>query len=66
MSDFEKPPRKRTESPVAYYKRTRCVDDHFTRAFKGHYYCNPAHCHQKWRSKRERDDHLAMAYAILG
>ena len=60
-----RPPRRRDESPVAYYRRTKCVDDNFTRGWRGWYYCNPAHCKRRWRSRAERDEHLDMAYAIL-
>jgi hypothetical protein len=60
-----RPPRRRDESPVAYYRRTECVDDRFTHRHKGRYYCNPAHCSRSWRSKTERDKHLEMAYGIL-
>ena len=59
------PVRHRTESPVAYYKRTKCVDAHYFHAHKGRYYCNPAHCSRSWKSKTERDEHLESAYAIL-
>jgi hypothetical protein len=59
------PPRHRNESPVAYYKRTKCVDDRYFHVHKGRYYCNPAHCLRSWKSKDERDKHLEIAYAIL-
>lgn len=62
----QKPPRKAGESPVDYYKRTRCVDDNYTRKHNGFYYCNPAHCHGRWKNKKERDEHLDMAYSLLG
>lgn len=60
-----RPPRRRDESPVEYYKRTKVVDDNFTHGHKGRYYCNPAHCHRSWASKAERDKHLDIAYGIL-
>ncbi len=60
-----RPPRPRGESPVAYYKRTKVVDDRFTHCHKGRYYCNPAHCSRSWTNKKERDAHLKSAYAIL-
>lgn len=60
-----RPPRRHDESPVAYYRRTGVVDDNFTRRWHGWYYCNPAHCKSRWRSKAERDEHLDMAYAAL-
>lgn len=60
-----KPKRRADESPVQYYRRTKCVDDHFTRRWHGWYYCNPAHCKRRWRSKKERDKHLDGAYSIL-
>lgn len=61
-----RPPRHRDESPVAYYRRTKgVVDDRFADKWHGWYYCNPAHCKHRWRSKAERDEHLDMAYAIL-
>lgn len=66
-----KPKRRRNESPVQYYNRTKrmgwpCVDDHFTDRWHGYYYCNPAHCKGRWKSKIQRDLHLDMAYAALG
>jgi hypothetical protein len=60
-----RPPRHRGESPVAYYKRTKVVDDNYMRGHKGRYYCNPAHCSRSWKSKAERDEHLGCAHAIL-
>jgi hypothetical protein len=60
-----RPPRRSNESPAAYYRRTGVVDDNFTRRWHGWYYCNPAHCKHRWRSKAERDEHLDSAYAIL-
>ena len=61
-----RPPRRRDESPVAYHRRTKGVtDDNFTRRWHGWYYCNPAHCKHRWRSKAERDKHLDAAYAML-
>jgi hypothetical protein len=66
LYDCYRPPRGRDESPVAYYRRTGVVDDNFTRRWHGWYYCNPAHCKHRWRSKRERDKHMGCAYAILG
>jgi hypothetical protein len=60
-----RPPRRPDESPVAYYRRTGVVDDNFARRWHGWYYCNPAHCKSRWRSKAERDKHLDAAYAVL-
>lgn len=60
-----RPPRRRDESPVAYYKRTKVVDDRCHHGHKGRYYCNPAHCSRSWTNKAERDAHLKIAYAIL-
>jgi hypothetical protein len=51
--------------PAEYLKKFGCVDDNFTRVTNGFYYCNPAHCNKRWRSKKERDAHLAMAYSLL-
>lgn len=59
------PVRHRTESPVQYFKRTKCVDDRYFHVHKGRYYCNPAHCSHSWKSKAKRDEHLESAYAIL-
>ena len=63
--DTHRPPRRRDESPVAYYRRTKCVDDHYTHRHNGWYYCNPAHCGLRWRDKGRRDEHLKGAYAML-
>lgn len=60
-----RPPRPRAESPIQYYKRTKCVPDNYHHIHKGRYYCNPAHCSRSWRSKPERDKHLVGAYAAL-
>jgi hypothetical protein len=60
-----RPPRYRDESPVQYYKRTGCVDHRYTNIHNGQYYCNPSHCGRSWRSKKTRDKHLEMAYAVL-
>lgn len=60
-----RPPRGKRESPVAYYKRTKCVDDRFHHNYRGRYYCNPAHCAHSWLSKKERDAHLKAAYSAL-
>jgi len=61
-----RPPRKRTESPVQYYRRTKgVVDDCYAHIHKGRYYCNPAHCSRSWKNKETRDEHLDMAYALL-
>jgi hypothetical protein len=49
-----RPPRRRGESPIDYYRRTGCVDDRFWHVHKGRYYCNPAHCRRTWLSKRKR------------
>ncbi len=59
-------PRRRDESPIQYYKRTGCVDDRYQSRHNGRYYCNPAHCHKTWTDKKKRDEHLDMAYAMLG
>ena len=61
-----RPPRRRGESPIDYYKRTKCVDDNYARRHKGRYYCNPAHCSHTWANKALRDEHLKVAYAALG
>jgi hypothetical protein len=61
-----RPPRRRDENPIQYYKRTRCVDDNYLRRHQGWYYCNPAHCKRRWRNKAERDKHVDGAYGILG
>lgn len=58
-------PRKRTESPIQYYRRTHQVIDSCFHRFNGHYYCNPAHCSAKFRSKKNRDAHLTAAYGVL-
>jgi len=60
-----RPPRRKNESPIQYYKRTGCVDNRYYFRHQGRYYCNPAHCRATWKSKRKRDEHLDMAYAIL-
>lgn len=60
-----RPPRRRDESPVQYFKRTGVVDDNYTCGHKGRYYCNPAHCSRSWVSRAKRDEHLGVAYAIL-
>ena len=59
-------PRRKDESPIEYYKRTKCVDDRYYFKFEGRYYCNPAHCRKTWTNKKKRDEHLDMAYAMLG
>jgi hypothetical protein len=61
-----RPPRRKNESPIQYYKRTGCVDNRYYFRHQGRYYCNPAHCRQTWKDKKKRDEHLDMAYAILG
>jgi hypothetical protein len=61
-----RPPRRKNESPIQYYKRTGCVDNRYYFRHQGRYYCNPAHCRQTWTNKKKRDEHLDMAYAILG
>lgn len=60
-----RPPRRRGESPIRYYRRTKCVDDNYTRKHRGWFYCNPAHCSHRWRKKAERDEHLERAYGAL-
>ena len=64
-SRFDLPKRRRAESPVQYYNRTGAVDDNFTQCWRGWYYCNPAHCKSRWRSKAKRDEHMGGAYAAL-
>lgn len=61
-----RPPRRKDESPIQYYKRTGCVDNRYQSRHAGRYYCNPAHCRKTWVDKKKRDEHLDMAYAILG
>ena len=61
-----RPPRRKDESPIQYYKRTGCVDDRYQFRHNGRYYCNPAHCRKTWTDKKKCDEHLDMAYAILG
>jgi hypothetical protein len=61
-----RPPRRKDESPIQYYKRTGCVDNRYYFRHQGRYYCNPAHCRQTWTNKKKRDEHLDMAYVILG
>lgn len=58
-------PRHKNESPIEYYKRTGCVDDRYYFKHNGRYYCNPAHCRKTWTNKKNRDEHLDRAYAIL-
>lgn len=65
LYDVYRPPRRRNESPVQYYRRTKTVDNNYTRGHRGWYYCNPAHCSNRWRKKAERDEHLQRAYAAL-
>ena len=60
-----RPPRRRNESPVQYYKRTRCVDDNHLNKHRGFYYCNPAHCSHRWKDKDARDAHVRSAYCLL-
>lgn len=61
-----KPERMIDESPVDYYKRTKCCPDDLSEPFEGKYYCNPAHCDMSFDSADERDKHLSWAYSILG
>lgn len=62
-----RPPRRRDESPIQYYRRTGgVVDDRYYFRHNGRYYCNPAHCRQTWTNKKKRDEHLDTAYAMLG
>jgi hypothetical protein len=63
--DCYRPPRPASMTPIEYVKKFGCVDDNFARKTNGRYYCNPAHCHRSWTNKKERDEHLDMAYAIL-
>jgi hypothetical protein len=65
LSTVYRPPRRRGESPIDYYKRTGCVDDRFARKHRGWYYCNPAHCQSHWKDKTKRDEHLSRAYGAL-
>ena len=60
-----RPPRRKDESPIQYYRRTGCVDGRYQFKYRGRYYCNPAHCGRTWTDKKKRDEHLDMAYAIL-
>jgi hypothetical protein len=66
LYDTYRPPRRRNENPIQYYRRTKCVDDNFTHVHKGWYYCNPAHCQRRWRDRAERNEHLDQAYRVLG
>jgi hypothetical protein len=61
-----RPARPRGMSPVAYYRKHKCVDDACYRVHNGRYYCNPAHCKQSWKDKKARDAHLDGAFAALG
>ncbi len=60
-----RPPRRKDENPIQYYKRTGCVDNRYYFKHNGLYYCNPAHCRKTWTNKKKRDEHLDMAYAAL-
>jgi hypothetical protein len=60
-----KPERRSDESPVDYYKRTRCCPDDFMEPHKGKWFCNPAHCHHEFDTEEARDKHLRWAYALL-
>jgi hypothetical protein len=60
-----RPARRCSESPVQYFKRTKCCPDSYHHVHKGRYYCNPAHCSRSWTDKIERDKHLVGAYAVL-
>ena len=62
---IHRPKRRKGESPVAYYRRTKVVPDDFLKRHNGWYYCNPYHCKHRWRSKKERDKHMDAAYALL-
>src|SRR5277367_3329132 len=54
-----RPPRRKDESPIQYYKRTGgVVDNRYQSRHKGRYYCNPAHCRKTWTDKKKRDEHL--------
>lgn len=62
---MNKPERNKHESPVDYYKRTKCCPDDFMEPHEGKFYCNPAHCSHVFDNKAERDKHVSMAYAML-
>ena len=62
---FYAPPKPRTMSPVAYYRKYECVPARYADKTNGRYYCNPAHCSRSWVSKERRDEHLDMAYGLL-
>lgn len=64
-TEFYRPKRRDDESPVDYYKRTKCCPDDFMEPFNGKFYCNPAHCSCVFDDKSARDEHLSRAYAIL-
>lgn len=64
--DVYRPARKRTESPVQYYRKYGVVPSDFTSRHNGRYYCNPAHCSRSWKIRANRDAHLERAYTILG
>jgi len=57
----QKHARKRTESPLQYFRRTRTVDDNFLRSYRGRFFCNPGHCRRSWTRAEERDAHLTDA-----
>lgn len=60
-----KPERHPNESPVDYFKRTKCCPDDFLEPHNGLFYCNPAHCSSTFTDKAERDKHLKWAYSLL-
>jgi hypothetical protein len=58
--------RPKNMSPVQFYKKYRVVPDDYTAVHNGRYYCNPAHCSLSWKTRKQRDEHLDGAYAMLG
>ena len=61
-----RPARPKGMTPVAYYRKYKCVPEKFTDRVNGRYYCNPAHCSRSWTDKNKRDEHLSYAYGALG
>jgi hypothetical protein len=66
LYDVYRPAKPLNITPVEYYKKYRCVPENYTRVCNGRYYCNPAHCSKSWKNKKDRDEHLDMAYSMLG
>lgn len=58
-------PKPKNMSPLQYYKKYKVVPDRYEYVHNGRYYCNPAHCSQSWKNKKERDKHLNGAYSLL-